>query len=169
MDALTHPQLRSLFPRQPTRDIAIPDPDAIDWGVLDYFGWVHPSGHRAFAVIPAPVTTDITTASGSPCHHYGVVFSRSVNRARRRYSQMCAWCNFVHRSRGAAMFTTTVAGSDDRRIIGLSLCRDLDCSVRMRNLTGDPPSYMPETIDLDSKVNRLENALLMFLSRINRL
>lgn len=67
------------------------------------------------------------------------------------------------------MFTTYVAGSDDRRVIGTSLCRDLDCSVRIRNLTGDPPSHMPETIDLTAKVNRLENALFSFLSRINRL
>ena len=157
MEPITRADLLALFKGHSAHELALPDPDAIDWGVLDYLGWVHPSGHKAFAVVP------------TGAHHRGIVLNRSVNRATRRYSQMCAWCNFVHRSRGAAMFSTTVAGTDGRRIIGAPLCRDLDCSVRMRNLTGDPPSYMPETLALNHKVDRLENALTMFLARINRL
>ena len=172
METLTRAEMLGLFTGHSARELALPDPDAIDWGVLDYLGWVHPSGHRAFVVIPGGQTQHSKSREPSdadPLSYYtGVVLNRSVNRARRPYSQMCAWCHFVHRSRGAAMFSTTVAGTDGRRIIGASLCRDLDCSVRMRNLTGDPPSYMPETLDLNYKIIRLENALAMFLARINR-
>ena len=67
------------------------------------------------------------------------------------------------------MFCATVSGTDGRRIIGNMLCSNLDCSVRIRNLTGDVPGFMPETVDLDRKIQRLENALLMFLSRAGKL
>ena len=67
------------------------------------------------------------------------------------------------------MFCATVAGTDGRRIIGNMLCSNRDCSVRIRNLTGDPPGFMPETVDLERKIERLQNALLIFLSRANKL
>jgi len=67
------------------------------------------------------------------------------------------------------MFCATVSGSDGRRIIGNMLCSNLDCSVRIRNLTGDTPGFMPETVDLSRKIQRLESALLVFLSRAGRI
>jgi len=63
------------------------------------------------------------------------------------------------------MFSTAVEGSDGRRRIGNYICRNLDCSVRMRNLTSDPPTYLPETIELQRKINRLENAVTAFMAR----
>ncbi|MEM7221198.1 MAG: FBP domain-containing protein [Pseudomonadota bacterium] len=156
MQALTTEQLRALFPNHRGNELAAPDPIGVDWGVLDYLGWVHPAGHTGFAVVPCAGEL------------HGLVLRRSHLRPRRPHSQMCAWCNFVHRSRGAAMFSATVEGSDGRRTIGSMLCSNLDCSVRIRNLTGDMPGFMPETLHLDGKIRRLENALATFLMRINK-
>ena len=157
MQPLTTEQIVSAFPERKLRELAPPNGDAVDWGVLDYLGWVHPAGHQAYAIVP-----------------YGDSFKtltlrRSTHTGGRPRSHMCSWCHFVHRARGAAMFCVTVAGTDGRRIIGNMLCSNLDCSVRIRNLTGDVPGFMPETVDLDRKVQRLETALLMFLSRAGKL
>ena len=37
--------------------------------------------------------------------------------------------------------------------------------MRIRNLTSDPPTYMPETLDVRRKVARLENSVLQFMAR----
>ena len=35
-------------------DLVIPDLTDIPWSSLDYFGWVHPSGHLGFVVLQSP-------------------------------------------------------------------------------------------------------------------
>lgn len=35
-------------------DLHIPDLKDVHWSVLDYFGWVHPSGHLGFVVLQSP-------------------------------------------------------------------------------------------------------------------
>lgn len=65
------------------------------------------------------------------------------------------------------MFSIEVEGSEGRRSIGNYICRNLDCSVRIRNLTSDPPTYMPETIELNRKIARLEQSILSFMGRAN--
>ncbi len=157
MQVLTTQDIITLFPEHKLRDLAPPDGDAVDWGVLDYLGWVHPSGHVGYAIVPHGDELKTLT------------LRRSTHTEGRPRSHMCSWCHFVHRARGAAMFCATVAGTDGRRIIGNMLCSNLDCSVRIRNLTGDPPGFMPETVDLERKIERLQNALLIFLSRANKL
>jgi len=157
MQALTTQDIINLFPDRKLRELAPPDGNAVDWGVLDYLGWVHPSGHVGYAIVP--YGDELKT----------LTLRRSTHNEGRPRSHMCSWCHFVHRARGAAMFCATVAGSDGRRIIGNMLCSNLDCSVRIRNLTGDLPGFMPETVDLERKIERLQNALLIFLSRANKL
>ncbi len=65
------------------------------------------------------------------------------------------------------MFSAEVGGSHGRRIIGNYICHNLDCSLRIRNLASDPPTYLPETIDLQHKVTRLHIAVKAFMSRAN--
>ena len=65
------------------------------------------------------------------------------------------------------MFSAQVHGSDGRRSIGNYICKNLDCSLRIRNLASDPPTYLPETIDLDRKVTRLKIAVQSFIARAN--
>ena len=67
------------------------------------------------------------------------------------------------------MFSTEVAGSDGRRSIGNYICKNLDCSLRMRNLSSDPPTYMPETMALRYKIWRLQSAVTTFMARANQL
>ena len=146
-----------MFPTARTQDLGIPDLRHVDWGVLDYFGWIHPNGHLGYVLMP--IQGDLR----------GLKLRRMLNTSSRPRTHMCSWCHHVYRSRGTAMFSTSVAGSDGRRRIGNYVCKNLDCSVRIRNLTSDPPTYLPETIELKHKIWRLETAVTSFMSRANLL
>lgn len=128
----------------------------MDWGVLDYFGWIHPAGTHGYVILPLAGEL------------HGLKLKRMHGRSRGSRSHMCSWCHHVYRSGGTAMFSTEVAGSDGRRSIGNYICRNLDCSLRIRNLASDPPTYMPETLNLEQKVTRLRVAMASFLHRANQ-
>jgi len=121
--------------------------------VLDYLGWLHPSGHLGYVVFP--VHGELRALK----------LRRFANHGTSRRTHMCSWCNHVYRGSGTAMFSTEVVGTDGRRSIGNYICRNLDCSLRIRNLSSDPPTYLPETINLNQKVTRLENSITQFLGR----
>jgi len=125
--------------------------------VLDYFGWIHPNGQIGYMAMPVQGQLR------------GLKLRRMVNHAARPRTHMCSWCHHVYRSHGTAMFSTGVTGSQGRRRIGNYICRNLDCSLRIRNLASDPPTYLPETIELKYKIWRLESAVTAFMSRANRL
>ena len=110
----------------------------------------------------------VKNSSGQPDLR-GLKLRRMLNHSARPRTHMCCWCHHVYRSRGTAMFSTEVAGSDGRRRIGNYICRNLDCSLRMRNLSSDPPTYLPETMELRHKIWRLESAVTTFLARANQL
>lgn len=95
----------------------------------------------------------------------GLSLRRMLGHGRKRRTHMCSWCHHVYRHGGTAMFSTEVAGSDGRRRVGNYVCRNLDCSLRIRNLASDPPTYMPETIDLEQKIVRLKISVNSFMQR----
>lgn len=155
MEPLSEKTLRKAFAHAPQREFLLPDLAHVDWGVLDYIGWIHPIGHVGYVAMPVGGTVR------------GLRLRRLTNHGTRPRTHMCSWCHHVYRSRGTAMFSCTVAGSEGRRSIGNYMCRDLDCSLRIRNLTSDPPTYLPETIDLHRKVMRLQGAVARFMARAN--
>ena len=99
----------------------------------------------------------------------GLELRRMVNHGAKPRVHMCSWCHHVYRSRGTAMFSAQVNGSDGRRSIGNYICKNLDCSLRIRNLASDPPTYLPETIDLEQKTTRLKIAVMGFMGRANKI
>ncbi|MFT4819640.1 MAG: hypothetical protein ACJA2J_001970 [Candidatus Azotimanducaceae bacterium] len=157
MDALTPRQIGAAF-SSTERKPSVPNLAQVDWSVLDYFGWIHPAGHQGYLVIPL--------ATGQL---RGITLRRTQATSGRRRYEMCAWCHHVHRTNGTAMFSVTVEDTDERVTIGNLMCRNLDCSLRIRNLCSDPPSYMNETLDLERKVERLRDAIYQFLYRANAL
>ena len=155
VDSIDAKEIRRVFRQSSGAELAIPDLAPIDWGVLDYLGWVHPSGAIAYVVMP--VAGELR----------GLRLRRALNASAKPRTRMCSWCHHVYRSRGTALFSVYVVGSDGRRSIGNQVCRNLDCSLRIRNLGSAPPSYRPEPLHIESKVRRLENAVLTFMSRAN--
>lgn len=147
-------ELAALFEDVDPRERHLPDVDCVDWGVLDFLGWLHPSGHIGYVVM---------RLDGEAV---GLVLRRATYAGSSRRMHMCAWCHTLHRAGGVAMFSRYVDGSDGRRSIGLNVCTALDCSLRLRNLTGDPRLVMPETIDLQRKILRLEQAVARYVRRV---
>ncbi|XOV84996.1 MAG: FBP domain-containing protein [bacterium] len=157
LQPVTPQAIKQIFPGTTLQDLGTPDLTFIDWGVLDYFGWIHPTGHAGCVI--APINGELR----------GMQMRRMKNHSARPRTHMCSWCHHVYRSRGTAMFSTRVAGSDGRRRIGNYICQSLDCSIRIRNLASDPPTYLPETIELSHKVWRLQTNITSFMARANLL
>ena len=155
MDPLSQNEIGSAFEED---QVYLPDVKTLDWQNLDYLGWVHPSGHLAYLVVVSPETGSLT---GSVLH-----------RARRgslipRY-EMCSWCHHVHRTAGTAMFTVSVKGSDGRHTLGNVVCKDLDCSLRIRNMVS-PHSLMRETLHQPARIWRMQKSMHKWLGRANRI
>ena len=155
LQALNRADITQLFPDCSATELALPDLTHVDWAVLDFFGWLHPSGHLGYVVVASEQGLQ------------GMQLRRSLNHSARPRTRMCSWCHHVYRSRGTALFSASVVGSDGRRFIGNHICRNLDCSLRIRNLASDPPTYLPETIHIEHKIQRLKNSLLAFMARAN--
>ena len=155
LQAISSNELRSIFPNLRKDDFPGQSLNEIDWGVLDYLGWISPAGHKGFVVINLDDKL------------HGIALRRAINRSGKPKTQMCSWCHHVYRGRGTALFTSTVHGSHGRKSIGHQLCMNLDCSLRIRNLVSDPPTYLPETVDLHYKTARLRAAIRKFIQRLN--
>jgi len=156
LEPLDSKTIKSALGASSSRDLALPDLEPVDWGVLDYFGWVHPSGHTGYVVMAVQQGL------------VGLKLRRMANQGGRPKTHMCSWCNHAYRGRGTAMFSAAVRGSDGRRRIGNFICQNLDCSLRMRNLASDPPTFMPETIPLTLKIYRLQQNMHAFAIRANQ-
>ena len=156
MESVSRTELIHLFPDETPRELSIPKLDHVDWAVLDYFGWINSAGNLGFVVMPYE------------SRYHTLRMTRSLSSSRKPKTHMCSWCHHVYRGYGTALFSCDVVGSDCRRIIGHHLCKQLDCSLRIRNLASDPPSFMPETIALSDKIGRLENSVFAFMQRTNQ-
>jgi hypothetical protein len=154
MNPFERHELAALFEDVEPHERWLPEVEQVDWGVLDFFGWLHPAGHLGYVAL---------RLDGEAV---GLVLRRALPSGRSRRMHMCAWCHTLHRAGGVAMFSRWVDGSDGRRSIGLNLCSALDCSLRLRNLTGDPRLVMPETIDLQRRIFRLEQSVASYVRRV---
>jgi len=139
-------------------DLWIPELESVRWPDLDYFGWVHPSGHLGYIVLTSPNSGDLRLIS----------LQRYRPRPSKPRYEMCAWCHHVHRTNGTAMFSVEVKGSNGRHTLGNVICKDLDCSLQIRNITA-PGTYMKETLYLEAKIWRMQMNMHKWLGRAKRL
>ena len=139
-------------------DLHVPDLQDVQWTALDYFGWVHPSGHLGFVVLRSP----------NDGQSRGIRMSRAKRSAKKPRVEMCSWCHHVHKANGTAIFTVSVRGSEGRHMLGNFVCKDLDCSLRIRNIV-QPDSFMRETLYQPAKIWRMQTAMYKWLGRANQL
>ena len=157
MDPLCEDEILAAFGGQ-AEDVVLPDLTNVAWELQDYFGWIHPGGHLGYMVLVSPLDG----------HLKGTILRRSRFRGRKPGFEMCSLCHHVHGSGGTAMFTVTRKDTGDRHYLGNVICKDLDCSLRIRNVV-DPPSYHKETLYVEAKVWRMQLALHKWLRNANRL
>ena len=80
---LDREQITAAFDKD--EDLNVPDLEDVQWPFLDYFGWVHPSGHLGFVVLQSPNNGQIR----------GIRMSREKRSARKPRMEMCSWCHHV--------------------------------------------------------------------------
>ncbi len=153
MQALEYEEIAAAFEGK-NDDLNVPDLTTVPWDNLDYFGWVHPSGHLGFVVLQSPNDGQIR----------GIRLSRMKRNAKKPRMEMCTWCHHVHKANGTAMFTVQVKGSEGRHTLGNVICKDLDCSLRIRNLI-QPDSFMRESLYPPAKVWRMQQTMHRWLGR----
>jgi hypothetical protein len=153
---LDHEQIVAAFDED--EDLHVPDLEDVQWPVLDYFGWVHTSGHLGFVVLQSPNDGQIR----------GIRMNRAKRTAKKPRMEMCSWCHHVHKANGTAMYTVSVRGSGGRHSLGNVVCKDLDCSLRIRNLV-QPDSFMRETLYHPAKIWRMQTTMHKWLGRANQL
>ena len=156
MLALNREQIAAAFDEGEV--LHVPDLENVQWPSLDYFGWVHPSGHLGFVVLQSP----------NDGRSRGIRMSRAKRSAKKPRMEMCSWCHHVHKANGTAMFTVPVRGSEGRHTLGNVVCKDLDCSLRIRNLV-QSDSFMRETLYQPAKVWRMQTTMHKWLGRANQL
>ncbi len=138
--------------------IVLPNLEEVQWEAMDYLGWVHPAGRLGYVALVSPQTGVLT----------GSVLQRSRIRSSKPRFEMCSWCRHVHNRNGTAMFSISVKGTGERHRLGQVLCKDLDCSLRLRNLV-EPASYMSETLYLEARIWRMQMSMHRWLRKANRL
>ena len=156
MLALDKKQIAEAFDKDEV--LNVPDLRNVQSRFLDYFGWVHSSGHLGFIVLQLP--------NGG--QNRGIRMRRAKRTTKTPSMGMCFWCHHVHRKSGTAMFTVSVKGSRERYFLGNVVRKDLDCSLRLRNLV-QPDSFMPETLSQQVKVWRMKRRMHKWLGRANQL
>ncbi len=155
MEPISQEEISNVFG---VAQIYLPDLVGINWDNLDYLGWLHPSGLKAYFVLVSPETGRLT----------GSILRRELRIAARPRFEMCSFCHHVHRYNGTAMFTLSIKGTYGRHLIGKILCEDLNCSLRIRNLI-EPSSYMAETLYTEARVWRMQKSMHRWLKKANRL
>jgi hypothetical protein len=139
-------------------ELHVPELSGKQWHELDYLGWIHPSGHLGFVVLQSPTSGQLR----------GIRLSRSTRSSRKRRMEMCSWCHHVHKTNGTAMFTVPVRGSEGRHTLGNIVCKNLDCSLRIRKLV-QPDSYMRESLYQPAKIWRMQQSMHKWLGRAKQL
>lgn len=151
MESLTEAEIIAAFDGQEP-DLPVPDLSGIDWEVLEFYGWLDPGGRRAYMVVISPEDGLVK----------GITLERSRFSPARGGFEMCSLCNHVHTSNGTAMFTIDRRNSERQHSIGNIVCKDLACSLRVRNLI-NPPNFLRETLYKEARIWRMQIALHKWL------
>lgn len=161
MRPLTEPEVRDSFvnalPAELDR-LALPWWfDAALWDSLDYLGWVDPAlPERAYLVVAGH---DRPT---------GVVLRLPKNRPQG-HRALCNLCWTQHKSQGAVLMVARRAGDAglNHNTIGTYVCADLACSAYVRGLQRSfGGGFLPETLDPDLRIARLQENVASFVGRI---
>lgn len=157
MESISESEIRAAFDGQ-ANEVFIPDLNKVSWDLLDYLGWIHPNGRVGYIVLTSPLDGALK----------GTLLQRSMFSSKHAGFEMCSLCHHVHKPNGTAMFTVRCNDNTKHRSVGNVVCKNLDCSLRIRNVL-EPDSCLNETLYLEAKVWRMQLALHRWLKSANRL
>ena len=160
MDPLDAADLRPLLvntTKGAASRIPLPDLTATRGEDLDFVGWRDP-GNPSAAWLVAPY-------DGTP---RGIALRLPSASGPTKRQSMCSLCHTVHSSNGVALMVAARAGRSGRdgNTVGTYLCTDLACSLYARWLKRPDRVQPHETVDVETKVARLQLNLETFVRRV---
>ena len=161
MEPLSTDQIRTSFvncSKGEAKRASLPDLSAVPWPDLDFFGWPDPSGSsRAYLMVPRGDDLIGLLLRQNPAN---------TTQARRR--KLCEVCLTPHTNTGVCLTVAPKIGPAGKRgdTTGIYLCRDLACSlyVRDKKRTGIPK--LRETLSPEVLIERARTNLDDFLRRV---
>jgi len=161
VDALTEGQIRDSFVNCSKGErgrIALPGVlGDLAFEDLDFLGWRDPKApDRGYLV---------TWLDGRPV---GIAMRAAARGGAKSFtrSTMCSMCLTPHASSGVTLFTAAVAGRGGNSV-GNYMCANLQCSRYLRGaLKSEAIVDMAETLDLATRVERLETRVAAFVGRV---
>lgn len=161
MRALAADEIRASFINLAGSPADVPMPFWLDfagWDTLDYLGWVDPA---------APERGYLVTEFGGDA--VGVSLRLPKGRPLRGRRGLCNLCRTQQPASNAVLMVAPKAGEAglNHSTVGTYICADLACSLyvrRLRRATGG--GYMPETLDADRRILRLQLNLARFIDRV---
>jgi hypothetical protein len=154
MRALTKEEIICSFRPNERKKVKILDLQTIDWDVLDFLGWIHPSGHLGYIVYEF--------SSGLR----GIVLERNQKTLIQGVG-ICALCYTIQGASNIRLFTYKVPNSNI--IIGDYFCGDLQCSLYIRKIKDPMVARIEENLNIDQKIERCKINLEKFFLRIDNL
>ena len=159
MNPLTADDIRASFincSKGEAKRAMLPDLNATPWPDLDFLGWPDPSGsQRAYLVLER---------YGVPV---GLLLRQSTGVGAAR-SAMCQICITSHPGSSVALSVARKAGAAGKKgdSTGIYMCRDLACSLYVRDKKVSGAASLRETLTLEASVERLHRNLDRFVDRV---
>lgn len=132
----------------------------VPWADLDFLGWRdHGAPERSYLVAERRGRViALALRSGSGGGGGGGFTARSI----------CTICKTTRTGGGVALLSARKAGESGRNgnSVGQYICSDLACSLYVRGKKTSAGTLLDETLDLESKIERLRTGLDAFLTRV---
>jgi len=147
MRVLTKEEIVSSFPIKERKKLKILDLQKINWELLDFLGWIHPSGHLGYIVYEFPYSLR------------GVVSERNQKLIGNAV-KMCSLCYTIHNHTNVRLFTYKIPNSNIT--IGDYFCADLQCSLYIRKIKDPMVARIEENLTISQKIERCKTNLEKF-------
>jgi hypothetical protein len=132
------------------------------WDDLDFLGWRDPGApERGYLVVERGEDAESKLIG---------VSLRAASGAGRGFTarSICTICKTTRTGGGVALLSARRAGESGRNgnTVGQYICSDLACSLYVRGKKISAGSLLDETLDLDSRIERVRRGVDLFLARI---
>jgi hypothetical protein len=132
------------------------------WDDLDFFGWRDPGApERGYLVA--------VRGDGAGGRIVGVSLRAGSGGGRGFTARsICTLCKTTRTGGGVALLSARRAGESGRNgnTVGQYICSDLACSLYVRGKKVSAGTLLDETLDLDSRIERVRKGVDAFLARI---
>lgn len=144
-----------------TQRLGLPrDLAELPWAELDFLGWRDPG---------APERGYLVAERGGDGRLVGVAL-RAASGAARGFTarSICTICKTTRTGGGVALLSARRAGESGRNgnTVGQYICSDLACPLYVRGKKVSAGTLLDETLDQQSRIERLNRGLDAFLARV---